>query len=389
MVYKGRLNLDIFNEPLLDNKDMIEHNVGSSRLIQETFRIQQGESCYSALAKIIEIDKQQIDEFARFCGTALGDAIINYRNSNLLLRGIVTDNNCSQVGTIASVTTEFGIKALSEGVRYFCGKKANYDNIEKVYSFLWNYAYSDINESDMRRAKIELLKIRNGFPLSDSEKKKLHEKYIDEPVTNLEDMHSFSIILNNEDLCEALSYQIFVLYCQKYGDENGILAENLENRNTNYKGMKRLLEYYDFLGYTGSHARELIRENANSYDTISRDQNRYIEFGGRLVTDYSFELPNVDIDRIRNHCTNLSKCAPCQLRKRKPIVTKRLGDMLIKRPDIAINSGALALSQFNLNNDVIIEKIRKNCRNEGMDSDIFELVYDKSKDIMKKTNLLT
>ena len=36
--------------------------------------------------------------------------------------------------------------------------------------------------------------------------------------------------------------------------------------------METSINYYDYLGFTGNHAKEILRVNANRYDTISRDQ---------------------------------------------------------------------------------------------------------------------
>lgn len=387
----------------------VENTIVVSRNFQEAFRIQEGESKYAILAGCLEISQQQIDDFAKFCGTLTGYAMINKRreaayndphngkwinfiNKNLYQNPVKTQVRHTEeeiIGTVTSVVTEGLIKLAVKGIYDYSAKKANYLTVEQVYSFLHNYAITDEKLSNTQRVKLELAKIRRGLLLNEVEKEKILEANKSKRVIELADMQTMSVLNNNSQLCESLTYQLFNLYCQKYGDDNGNLAKELEQRHFNCVGMETLLCYYDYLGFTGNHARELIRINANRYDKISRDQGLYLEFGRLLVRDLTFDIPGVDIERITERCRNMSKYDPYQLRRG---LTQKLGESVIKvasallqkKPDVVLNGGAMALSQLELDDGNALEFMQKKFKNEGVGLDDFNYMLDQSKKIKDK-----
>lgn len=389
----------------------VEGTVIISRNFQEAFRIQEGESRYAVLAGCMEISQQQIDAFARFCGTVTGYAVINKRRqeiyndqkngkvTNWVNRNIYQDPIKTKVrhteeavmGTVTSAVTEWLIKQAAKGVYDYSAKKANYQALEQVYSFLNNYALTDADISNCKRAELELAKIRNGLPLSDEKRKKLYEANKGKTLVELEDIPTMSALNNNTQLCEALAYQLFDLYCQKFGDDDGILAEELEKKNFNYTGMDTLLSYYDFLGFTGNHAKEMIRVNANRYDKICRDQAHYLQLGRMIIREFSLDIPGVDIYRIREHCNYMVQYDPYQLRRKKVQnvgvgTIEGLAGLLVKRPDIVLNGGSLALSQFKLEDGDIPSIMQREFKKNGVDLEDFNLMLNQSKKIAEKVS---
>ena len=395
--------------------DMIESSnikgtVLTSRNFQEAFRIQEGESRYAVLARCMEVNQQQIDAFARFCGSATGYLVMEHRrqeiyhaekngkftnwiNRNIYQAPVKTNTRHAKEvigGTIASMVTGWLVKQAAEGVFNYVTKKANYQAVEQVYSFLQNYAMTDAHSSNQKRAQLELAKIRNGLPLSDANKKKLSEKMKKNKSLEVEDIPSMSVLNNNTQLCEALAYQLFNLYCQKYGDNDGELAKELEQRNFKYVGMETLLNYYDYLGFTGSHAKEMLRVNANRYDTISRDQAYYLELGRMMILKFSLDIPEVDINRVKEHCKYMAQYDPYQLRRKKVQnigigAIESLAGLQLKRPDIVLNGGALALSQFELEDGNILAIMEREFKKCGINPDDFGIMLNQAANITEKS----
>lgn len=398
------------SESLIEDS-CVEGTVITSRNFQEAFRIQEGESAYAILAGCMEISQQQIETFARFCGTFAGYAVINKRcqevyhdkkngkvtnwvNRNIYQDPVKTKIRKTEeeiIGTITSAITEWLIKQAARGVYDYSAKKANYQALEQIYSFLNNYAMTDATISNCKRAQLELAKIRNGLPLSDDNRKKIYEANKGKEVIGLEEFPTMSALNNNSQLCEALAYQLFDLYCQKYGDDEGVLAEELGNKNFNHTGMDTLLEYYDYLGFTGKHAKEMIRVNANRYDTICRDQTHYLQLGRMIIRKFSFDIPCVDINRIREHCNYMAQYDPYQLRRKKVQnvgvgMIEGLAGLLVKRPDIVLNGGSLALSQFKLEDGDIPTIMQREFKKNGVELEDFNLMLDQSKKISERVS---
>lgn len=189
----------------------------------------------------------------------------------------------------------------------------------------WNWQKSEtVCQFQRRKNKLRDYTVSNTVPVS------------------LANMDSISALNSDNNLCEALTYQLFDLYCYKYGDQNGVLAQCIANNDFTYKGMARLLEYYDYLGFTGNHAKELLRDNARRYDKINRDQRYYLEFGRKIIREFSLKLPEVNMNEVRNHCNMMIQYDPYRLRRK---VVQRavvgtgigIGGLLLERPDIVMS----------------------------------------------------
>lgn len=393
---------------LIEN-NQVKGTVITSRNFQEAFKIQEGDNNYAVLAGWIEIGQQQIDMFAKLCGTVTGYAVMNKRrqiiysdekngkhvgflNRNVYENPIKTKFRQSDVelwGTAASLGVEFVMKQTFSGLHSHFAKKANYKAVEQIYSFLYNYVMTDYALSNKENAQMELAKIRNGLPLPDKKRTKMFEAYKGKEAVKLEDIPTMSVLNNNPQLCESLSYQLFDLYCQKFGDANGVLARELENENFNYKGLNTLLRYYDYLGFTGRQAKEMIRVNANRYDTISRDQAYYLQFGREIVQEFSFDIPGVNFSSAQERCKFMAQFDPYQLRRRMVQTVGKgtamgLAGLLEKRPDIVMNGGALALSQFRMEDGNAPAVMEKMFRENGVGLDVFNLMLGQAKEIAHK-----
>lgn len=291
------------------------------------------------------------------------------------------------VGIIAAAATEKVLKLAAQGVYGYMGKKANRDAAIKVYKFLNNYVYLDADFSNTEKAKMELAKIRNGLPISEKEKNKLRDYTVSNTIpVSLANMDSISALNSDNNLCEALTYQLFDLYCYKYGDQNGVLAQCIVNNDFTYKGMAQLLEYYDYLGFTGNHAKELLRDNARRYDKINRDQRYYLEFGRKIIREFSLKLPEVNMNEVRNHCNMMIQYDPYRLRRK---VVQRavagtgigIGGLLLERPDIVMSGGSLALSQFNLEDGNLLEVMEKQFKEQGIGQNTFSNMLLSAKEL--------
>lgn len=227
----------------------------------------------------------------------------------------------------------------------------------------------------------------NGLPISEKEKNKLRDYTVSNTIpVSLANMDSISALNSDNNLCEALTYQLFDLYCYKYGDQNGVLAQCIANNDFTYKGMARLLEYYDYLGFTGNHAKELLRDNARRYDKINRDQRYYLEFGRKIIREFSLKLPEVNMNEVRNHCNMMIQYDPYRLRRK---VVQRavagtgigIGGLLLERPDIVMSGGSLALSQFNLEDGNLLEVMEKQFKEQGIGQNTFSNMLLSAKEL--------
>lgn len=393
----------------LEDTSIIGSTVIESRKFQEAYRFQEGESSYAILADFIEINENQINAITQFAGNLAGYAAVtqkrkwdyfdggngkvkNWVNRNLYQNPMETvKKQVSEevVGIVAAAATEKVLKLAAQGLHNYMGKKANRDAVIQVYRFLNNYVYVDANLSNTEKAKNELAKIRNGLPISEKDKNKLRDYTVSNTVAiSLANMDSISALSRDSNLCEALSYQLFDLYCYKYGDQNGILAQCIANNDFTYKGMTQLLEYYDYLGFTGNHAKELLRDNARRYDKINRDQRYYLEFGRKIVREFSLKLPEVNMNEVRNHCNMMIEYDPYRLRRK--VMQKAaigagigIGGLLLERPDIVMSGGALALSQFNLEDGKVSEVMEKQFKDQGIDQNTFGNILTVAKELKK------
>lgn len=393
---------------ILSSNKLVKGTTLTSRTFQETLMATAGSSPYQSIATFLENNPLQIDQFAKFIGNNAAyftintyreahyhskdnSAITNFIHRNLYQNPLDSSNynfKETMLGVSASATTEFAIKKGAEILHDYSRGKANYEALKDAYNFLNNYILLDSDSVDTKRALIELSKIRNSLPLSDANKEKIYTQAKDSNPIPLEDISSMSS-LNNDKFCETISYYLFNLFCYKYGDNNGILAEHIENGNFDYPGMDTLLNYYDYLGFTGNHAKELIRTNAINFNKISRAQSTYMNLSRQLIKESSLQIPEINMNDIRQRCASMVQYDPYQLRRKKVQTAgigaaKALTGIINKRPDIAINGISLALSQFKLEDGNISSLIEKEFKNCGMPASDFSAIEAQAEDLQEK-----
>lgn len=374
----------------LSRSELVKGTTLTSQISEETFMLSTGAISYGTIADFLENNSALIFNFSKFIGDNVGNFAINtYRNShyhskknssaiNFIHRNLyqnpkesaICTSKATLLGVISSVATE---AALNNGVKELhkhAIHKSNYNTLQQAYFLLHNYVLIDSETINTKRATIELSKIRNSFPLSNDDKEKLFTCSKNTPYIPLEDISSLSA-LNNDKLCEFIAHYLFNLFCYKYGDGNDVLAQHIENGNLDYPGMDTLLMYYDYLGFTGNHAKELIRTYAIDFDKVSRTQSTYLQASRQLIKDFCLQIPSISIDEVRQRCSCMVQYDPYQLRRKKTQtisinIFKALAGIVSKRPDIAMNGIALALSQFELEDGNIASIMEKEFKNCGM-----------------------
>lgn len=108
-----------------------------------------------------------------------------------------------------------------------------------------------------------------------------------------------------------------------------------------------------------------------------------------IIREFSLDIPGVDIYRIREHCGIMAKYDPYQLRRKKVQnvgvgTIEGLAGLLVKRPDIVLNGGSLALSQFQLEDGDIPTIMQREFKKNGVELEDFNLMLDQSKRIIEK-----
>ena len=139
---------------------------------------------------------------------------------------------------------------------------------------------------------------------------------------------------------ENLAYLLSALHFQKFEDDES--NDSL------------LLEYYDFLGFHGSVAKELAREQKNNYIYISNEQNAYLTIARGMITQFDIALPSFDLNELMDRSREMAKFDPYKFKSKKKAGTvsnhqKTVADIYYKRPDYILNAAATAVAQFSLN----------------------------------------
>ncbi len=361
-----------------------------SRILQENFSLSQGITGYGVIANLIDVHIDEIDRMAEYMGLYFSQTDMERRyaeqyNKNIFIGKIkrtftgeqkAYNNQMERCdgGFLRAVAVEGGIKFGARIIQKWTGEKEKYSCLDQVYRILLSYAKEDNSLRDNQKLLRELNKIRNSFPLSAKNRIKLSEISIDGldvfatdfPVLDAE---------GNQDLKENIAYLLYVLYAQKYGD------------STEHEG--RLLEYYDFLGYKTLESKELLRENKNSYDTITTDQLKYLKVTRGIVKNLEPSIPNIDIQSIARRTVEMAENDPYRVRKKKVSRPptggkKRISDLFFESPIVVINAGATALSQFDLN-DGAKENVRSRMIEWGVDDSAIDDIMEQSDSIKKKS----
>lgn len=361
-----------------------------SRLFQENISLSQGITGYGIIANLIDVHIYEIDRIAEYVGTYFSQKDIEKRYADQYGRNSVSGifnrrfTSAQKAYENQSVRRDFGfIKALSiEGgikigariIQKWTGEKEKYQCLDQVYRILLAYAKEDPSITERTKLIRELNKIRNSFPLSANNRIKLSEISV-EGLDVFETDFPILEAEGNQELRENIAYLLYVLYVQKYG-------ESIKNE-------ERLLEYYDWLGFKHLEAKELLRENKNSYDIITTDQLKYLNISRSMVKNFGISVPNIDMNAIARRTVEMAENDPYRIRKKKVLRTpiggqKRISDIFFESPFVVINAGATALSQFTLNSDAK-ENVRNQMVEWGLDDDAISNIMEEADNIKKES----
>lgn len=248
-----------------------------------------------------------------------------------------------------------------------------------MYRILLAYANEDQEKIDLFHRQLqlrELNKIRNSFPISANDRLKLS----DITVENLDIFASdFSIfnLENSEKIKENISYLLYVLYAQKYGDSD--------------EKESRLLQYYNLIGYHDRMGKEILRENKDTYDIVTDDQLKYLMLSRSMLKNLEPNMPNIDLNKIKARSDEMAKSDPYRIRKRmvvKPTVSskKTIADIFFNEPEIAIQAGSIAMAQLTVD-DNLKEEVRNTMVNKWeFDDAAYENIMLGSEEIKKESN---
>lgn len=372
----------------------VSNSIGISRKFQENFSAASGITAYGKIASLISSNAEHIDRMAEYLGTFFAQNDINrrytkqYGKSNIF-GGIkrkftspdkawVNQTERRDQGFLKGLAVEGGIKLLSRGIQQWTSNKEKYNCFDQIYRILLAYVNEDrqrIAGDNLQLEIKELNKIRNSFPLSAKDRLKLSGISVENLDIFTSDFSIFKLEGSNK-IKENISYFLYVLYAQKYGD-------SVENES-------RLLQYYRFLGFHDMESRELLRENKNIYDTVTDDQLKYLMLSRAMLRKLEPSIPYISINAMKLRIDEMAKNDPYRIRKKiviKPSLKspKTIIDLFFEEPDIVIQAGSIAMSQLEMSDDTK-ENVRKTMVNDwGFDDEAHKNIMLESSDIQKES----
>lgn len=378
---------------LYQENEYIQNSIASSRLLHESINTIKGTSNYELFSVFINDNIKEIDRLAEIAGNFIlekstkasyekqysENTIIGKVKRNMSSRDKVLENERKRRNEAfaKSLITELVLKYGARGLQYWLNEKSKYDTMYQVYSILCCMANEGLDNANVKKMSIELAKIRNSLPLSLQDKRRLlqlHEK------TQSLDLLETPVLFKegNQDIVEAVSYLLYALSSQKYDDEKIKEAE--------------LLVYYDYLGFQGKYAQEILRENRNTYNQISKDQVQYLKVARGMVNNLSTCVPSIDAQAIAQRAVQMAQYDPYCITRRKSeeIVRKpkTIADLYFENPELVMNAGTVALSQFNLD-DNEKDSIMEHMRTWSIDDKDTEAMMDNSEYISDKAKSFT
>jgi len=339
------------------------NSISASRNYQEALQVWNGNNAYRNIAVLISSNITVLDSFAEKAGGFIGEKLVakvydkQYFNpvygkfKNFLSRNIYISKSKRDLlekqryaaGYATSFVTESGIKLVSRGVANWADKRDRFITLNELHKFLYSYAQQDIKNTDVERGLIELAKIRGAFPISAKDKAKIKQNSqgVSLPLYELMDNCSF-MSGDNEELRHSISYMLFAIHCQMFGD--------LYDDET---VLKYLLNYYNTMGFHDAYAKELLRENSESYKKVTDDQVKYLKLARNFVQNVFIEIPKIDADRLSEQAKKMAAYDPYSIRRKKVQNVAKAGGQTIvglyhKNPQLVIQAAGTAMSQFDL-----------------------------------------
>ena len=377
------------------NNFLPETNTSSSRIVQESINVGQGVSGYGVLASFIDTNIAKIDQLAEYLGDVSAQRMVKnkydsqYFNPDSKFKTFLTRNiylNKDKVqsmqeerylyGFLTRTLAESALKYGSRALGNWANKRDTFITCEQVYSILVSYINDAAPNANIRRAKIELNKIRNSLPLSISDKRKLAEKY-NTGFVFTESLDISSVLTSeNKNLRDTLAYFITVLSRQLYGADS-------END-------KSISDYYSLIDLGGQYGRELSFENRYNYDNIAADQTAYLQLSRGLMKNMFKDAPYVNLDRISQRANELAEYDPYTIRRKKIKGAAKsgaltIGSIVSGNPEMALSGLATAISQF-IRSDEVLQLSKDYVKKLGIGGNEFDVISEDASSITNKNN---
>lgn len=333
--------------------------VSTSRTLQEMLQVEQGNQNYSVLTTFLNDNIACVDRLAEELGQLTsqlavkkltdrqykqGNAMKQFIRKNLYISPQEREKNERErriAGMVTSLAAETAVKVSARGALALLAEHERFSVYRQSYMLLASFANN--GGGDLDHANIELSKIRNALPLSLAKRKKL-QNMTDTVPSDLNELFSSLNALfgeNSGQIRESLTYMLFSISCQKYG--------------LNETGWRRLLEFYRCLGYSENYARELLREHTETYQKITDTQNAYLKMARGMMCHLFIDMPQINVDNLMNRANEMARYDPYSFRRQTvrkvaPAGGKALIGVFTHHPELVIQAGATALSQFKLEN---------------------------------------
>ncbi len=383
---------------LVEKKDYVQNSVAISRK-QEEQLFSTLDSNYSVLASLLTFEK--IDSLSEVLGDFAGKVAVKkvYDNQyfeprygkfrNFFTRNIYVNPIKKERMKVERELTYDGVRLLTEtfmkgGSRAISKVKYNkkkYDSYLEVYSMLHMYASELPVDNNDIALKVELRKMLGCFDLKDSDREKLKKEVEKNNIKRL-DLLSGNLINNADDETAVnISYLLYVLANTKYNNE-----EQIE---------KSLLSYYSYLGFHEKQARDIMKQNEQSYKTVERDQHRMINISRQMIGQLFIEIPEFDIDKIMSRGAEIAKFDPYCLRRRSVQKNIREGLATAKKltiqqltsyyPELSMLAASESLAQFNLTDNMKENAYKKLMQWNSGDNSICDSIMNNSSVISEET----
>ncbi len=377
--------------------EQTEGSISTSRTFQEMLKIQHGDNAYRVLAATLDFSMPIIDNLSESLGNYLAACAVKSKYDqqffnpkygkfkNFLTRNIYLDpmkkTELEQerflVGKGVSLATEAAVKFGVRGIQKWANHCDTIKTFGEIYALLNSFANTDTDGANVRGAKVELKKIRSSFAVSESQMNSIMKKYGN--VLEIDELPEISAIRGEggEDLSMNIAYMLYSICCQKFGDDE--------------RGLRQLMDYYSLLGFQGNMAKEVLRENSESYNIIASDQVKYLKISRSIMTGVAVKLPEINIDRLNAQANAMAKYDPYSVRRNKTQHViggggTTLAGIFGKRPDLVIQGASTALSQLQLeNNDNAVEFLEKQFKANGIDNNVFGMIFKQGKEIAQKS----
>lgn len=370
-----------------------ETSVSSSRIVQESINVGQGVSTYGILASFIDTNIAKIDQIAEYISDNVAQNMVKmtydkqHFTPNSKYKTFVTRNiylNKDKIksmedermicGFIARTSAEAAIKYGARSLGKWLNKKDVFITCEQIYSILVDYVNNAKPGANFKKAKMELNKIRNSFPISITDKRKLAEKY--NSHSNISEALDVSSIINNnnETLKNTLAYFISVLRRQLYGTDS----------DTD----KSLLDYYSLIDINGKYGKELSMENEYNYDCIAADQVAYLQLSRGIMRNMFNDSPNINLEIISARAAELAQYDPYAVRRKKIKGAAKggalsIGGIILNNPDIALSGLSTAIAQFS-KTDELMQLSKNTMQKWGISGNEFDAISEDADSIIRK-----